>query len=150
MDVDPPFQQTYKTLLAKTTEGATDHKDVVDIIEKCELPLIDLGRLNLKNLEKEKCKSEIARASQEWGFFQVVNHGISREILDKMRSEQVKVFKQPFNEKSKEEKFLNFSRGTYRWGTPTATCLKQLSWSEAFHIPMSEIQVSNGFSSALR
>lgn len=149
MDVDPPFQLTYKTLLEKTTEGATDHKDVVDIIEECELPLIDLGRLNLKNLEKEKCKSEIARASREWGFFQVVNHGISREILDKMRSEQVKVFKQPFNEKSKEEKFLNFSRGTYRWGTPTATCLKQLSWSKAFHIPMSEIHVSNGFSTAL-
>ena len=68
MEVDPPFQQTYKTLLEKATKGAADHKDVADIIEECELPLIDLSRLNLKNLEKEKCKSEIARASQDWGF----------------------------------------------------------------------------------
>ncbi|KAG5234775.1 gibberellin beta-dioxygenase [Salix suchowensis] len=144
MDMDPPFLETYKTLLDLATEGTNGHK-VVDIIEECELPLIDLGRLNLGNLEKEKCKSDIARESQEWGFFQVVNHGISREILEKMMSEQVKVYRQPFNNKSKE--LFNFSSGTYRWGTPTATSREQLSWSEAFHIPMDEIPFSNGFSS---
>ncbi|KAJ6706887.1 GIBBERELLIN 2-BETA-DIOXYGENASE 8-LIKE [Salix viminalis] len=104
----PPFHQIYETLLDKNTRGADDHREVGEIIEECELPLIDLGRLSLGNFEKEMCKSEIARASQEWGFFQVVNHGISREILDKMRSEQVKVFKKSFNEKIKEEKVFEF------------------------------------------
>ncbi|KAG6767700.1 hypothetical protein POTOM_028914 [Populus tomentosa] len=28
---------------------------------------------------------------------------------------------------------------SYRWGTPTATCPKQFSWSEAFHIPISKV-----------
>ncbi|CAN1326903.1 Gibberellin 2-beta-dioxygenase 8 [Linum perenne] len=48
--------------------------------------------------------AEMVRASEEWGFFQVVNHGISREILDQMRHEQVKVFKQPFVKKKEEDK----------------------------------------------
>ncbi|XP_048230073.1 gibberellin 2-beta-dioxygenase 8 isoform X1 [Ricinus communis] len=144
MDIDPPFHEIYKTLLNSKTIQESETKS--SIVEECELPLIDLGRLSMDDeLEKDKCKQEIARASQDWGFFQVVNHGISREILEKMRSEQVKLFKQPFYQKSKEDKFLKFSAGTYRWGTPTATCLSQLSWSEAFHIPMTDISASNGF-----
>ncbi|KAJ9169044.1 hypothetical protein P3X46_020513 [Hevea brasiliensis] len=143
MDMDPPFHEIYKTLLDSTIE---ESRTKTGIVEECELPLIDLGRLSLdESDEKHKCEEEIARASQEWGFFQVVNHGISSEILEKIRREQVKLFKQPFYKKSKEDKFLNFSSGTYRWGTPTATCLSQLSWSEAFHIPMTDISASNGF-----
>jgi TPR repeat protein len=29
--------------------------------------------------------------------------------------------------------------GSYRWGNPTATSLRQLSWSEAFHVPLASI-----------
>ncbi|KAJ0081910.1 hypothetical protein Patl1_11053 [Pistacia atlantica] len=141
MDSDPPFRQTYKTLFDKTSEETCNE---VVTVEECELPLVDLGRLNLDESEMEECKREIAIASQEWGFFQVINHGISRDILEKLREEQVKVFRQPFDTKSKEERF---PAGSYRWGTPSATCLKQLSWSEAFHIPMTDISDSGAFSS---
>ncbi|CAI0407097.1 unnamed protein product [Linum tenue] len=111
-----------------------------EIVDECELPLIDLRPLILAGgsaEEREKCKTEMARASEEWGFFQVVNHGVSPEILDRMRREQVKAFKQPFDRKKEEDD--KFSAGTYRWGTPTATCLNQLAWSEAFHIPMTDL-----------
>ncbi|XP_031249998.1 gibberellin 2-beta-dioxygenase 8-like [Pistacia vera] len=141
MDSDPPFRQTYKTLFDKTSEETCNE---VVTVEECELPLVDLGRLNLDESEMEECKREIAIASQEWGFFQVINHGISRDILEKLREEQVKVFRQPFDTKSKKERF---PAGSYRWGTPSATCLKQLSWSEAFHIPMTDISDSGAFSS---
>ncbi|KAK8642179.1 hypothetical protein V6N13_011536 [Hibiscus sabdariffa] len=60
------------------------------------------------------------------------------ELFEKLREEQVRVFKQPFR-----NKFLNFSDGSYRWGTPTATSPRQLSWSEAFHIPMTDISSSS-------
>ncbi|KAJ4838735.1 Gibberellin 2-beta-dioxygenase 8 [Turnera subulata] len=154
METDPPLYETYKLLLDKTIKesetkaAAICDSDELVIIKECELPLIDLSGLNSSGeVERQRCKAQIARASQEWGFFQVVNHGISSDILEKMRCEQVKVFKQSFDRKSKEDKFLNFSAGTYRWGTPSATCLKQLSWSEAFHIPMNDIYPSNnGFS----
>ncbi|XP_038690402.1 gibberellin 2-beta-dioxygenase 8 isoform X2 [Tripterygium wilfordii] len=140
LSMDPPLQERYKTLFANSTKElksktADNNNNNKDIIEECELPLIDLGRLiSLDEKEKDGCKEEIARASKDWGFFQVINHAISREILEKLRCEQVKVFKQPFNKKHQ-----SFSAGSYRWGTPTATCLRQLSWSEAFHIPLTDI-----------
>lgn len=150
METDPPFHEFYKTLFNKNMEENTPQtinksdKELV-IVEECELPLIDLSRLYLSEPERAECKADIARASQEWGFFQVVNHGISPEILEKMRSEQERVFKQPFDRKTKEYRYLNFSAGSYRWGTPSATSLGQLSWSEAFHIPLSDISRSGGF-----
>lgn len=144
MDSDPPFHKTYKTLFDK------NHQDdkVLDRVEEYDLPFIDVSRLEVSDDQvRDMCKSDIARASKEWGFFQVVNHGISHELLERMRTEQEKLFKQPFDKKREDHKFLNFSAGSYRWGTPTATCLKQLSWSEAFHIPITDIYGSVGLAS---
>lgn len=141
IDSDPPFEETYKYLFNKDQNIINDEL-MVD--NECELPVIDLSRLNDDDeVAREECKSMIANASQEWGFLQVVNHGISSDILTRLRCEQKKVFKEPFDKKTKEDKFLNFSAGSYRWGTPTATCIKQLSWSEAFHIPLTDILGSN-------
>ncbi|GFP79080.1 gibberellin 2-beta-dioxygenase 8 [Phtheirospermum japonicum] len=141
---DPPFEETYKNLFDNITDPTQKNfPELSAEVEECELPLIDLSRLMLGDSEREACKKQIAMASQEWGFFQVINHGISREILEKMREEQVKLFKKPFDEKT-NYKDLNFSAGSYRWGTPSATCLKQLSWSEAFHVSLSDVLGSGG------
>ena len=150
MATDPPFHQAYKSLIEDTSNNNFDKKLV--LVEECELPLIDLSRLlhNDNVVDESECKEEIARASRQWGFFQVTNHGISKDLLEKMREEQVKVFKQPFDKKSKEDKFMNFPAGSYRWGTPSATCLNQLSWSEAFHIPMADISTSAAAFTTLR
>ncbi|KAE8707491.1 Gibberellin 2-beta-dioxygenase 8 [Hibiscus syriacus] len=142
MDPDPPLHETYKPLFDNTKISSNNRRRLVTVEER-DLPSIDLSRLSQNELEKEKCKEEMARAAHEWGFFQVINHGISMELLEKLREEQVRVFKQPFQNKCREDKFLNFSAGSYRWGTPTATSIGQLSWSEAFHIPMTDISSSS-------
>lgn len=143
MDSDPPFHKAYKTFFDKA--ASNNSKGLPLLVMECDLPLIDLSRLKLGDeAEADDCKSQIIRASQEWGFFQVINHGISPELLEKMRCEQKKVFKQPFDKKSQEDKYLNFPAGSYRWGTPTATCLRQVAWSEAFHIPLTNISGSDG------
>ncbi|CAL5191856.1 unnamed protein product [Lathyrus oleraceus] len=140
---DPPFEEAYKILLNKTQNNSNDFhhgEKKLAAVEECELPMIDLSHLEEKNEAiREKCKFEIARASQEWGFFQVINHGIPKDIFNRLKSEQEKVFKLPFDKKTKEDKFLQFSSGSYRWGTPSATCVGQLSWSEAFHIPLKDV-----------
>ncbi|KAF9620484.1 hypothetical protein IFM89_013101 [Coptis chinensis] len=105
-----------------------DNKIIPSNEECSKLPLIDLNQLNQGNLQRENCKKEMVKAAMEWGFFQVVNHGVPSKVLESMRCEIVNMFREPFEKKS-----LN---SEYRWGTPTATRLSDFSWSEAFHIPL--------------
>ncbi|CAN1840768.1 Gibberellin 2-beta-dioxygenase 6 [Linum perenne] len=106
------------------------------VMEECQLPLIDLSKLSsCDESERAGCAASICRASSEWGFFQVVNHGIDLDLVRKMRREQVNLFQLPFERKASSGLLNN----SYRWGTPTATCPKQFSWSEAFHVPLSMI-----------
>ncbi|KAL8151186.1 hypothetical protein V2J09_020994 [Rumex salicifolius] len=139
MDPNPPLEETYRALFNKSSSAKSAHELKIrweeddDVsMEEVDLPLIDLGMK-----DKEKCRREIAEASKEWGFFRVVNHGVSPGVLDAMREEQVRLFREPFVKK-KNDAFLNMSPGSYRWGSPTATCLCQLSWSEAFHVPLGD------------
>ncbi|XP_031499687.1 gibberellin 2-beta-dioxygenase 8-like [Nymphaea colorata] len=141
---DPPLHKTYRTLFEKQQ---MENHDV--IVEEHELPLIDLHILKAGRQEREKCIRNMAKASSEWGFFQVVNHGISTDLLKRMSNEQAKVFRQPFEKKAKE-KLLDFSLETYRWGAPSATNLQQLSWSEAFHIPLAKCSDSSYSDNTLR
>ncbi|GMH30282.1 hypothetical protein Nepgr_032125 [Nepenthes gracilis] len=155
MESEPPFEETYKELFENydsMKEVSKQHDMDFVAVEEAELPLIDLQWLREGDgVDREECKREMEVASKEWGFFQVVNHGISGEILEGMRREQVRVFREPFYRK--EEKAVAaagvdvMSLGSYRWGTPTATCLQQLSWSEAFHISLIEIPYFGGITS---
>ncbi|KHN36725.1 Gibberellin 2-beta-dioxygenase 8 [Glycine soja] len=81
---------------------------------------------------------EISEAARTWGFFQVVNHGVSQELLQSLRHQQVEVFRTPFARKS-QESFFNLPARSYRWGNPSATNLRQISWSEAFHMFLPDI-----------
>ncbi|GAB4826671.1 hypothetical protein Ancab_033567 [Ancistrocladus abbreviatus] len=157
MESEPPFEEAYKTLFDNHCSNmkGQEHQDDNDVIttatevEEGELPLIDLWPLTgdeegpTTKEVKEECKRGMAWAASEWGFFQVVNHGISKEVLENMRKEQEKVFREPFNKKQEMMNKKNMmSPGSYTWGTPTATCLRQLSWSEAFHIPLTDLPSS--------
>ncbi|EHA8590842.1 putative Gibberellin 2-beta-dioxygenase 8 [Cocos nucifera] len=132
MDPDPPFLKTYKALFDSQPEPS-DTNQVAEVEER-ELPLIDLSRLNRES-DVEQCKRDIMVATSEWGFFQVVNHGVSSSLLDKLRELQVNVFRLPFVKKA-SEKLLDLSPENYRWGSPRPTSLRQLSWSEAYHVPL--------------
>ncbi|KAE9612800.1 putative gibberellin 2-beta-dioxygenase [Lupinus albus] len=147
---DPPFHEAYKSLFEKIISNNEEINGLNnEVMVECELPLINIKVLEESDpVAREECKSNIARASQQWGFFQVINHGISSDILKRLRCEQEKLFRKPFHNKTKEDEFFNFSAGSYRWGSPTATCITQLSWSEAFHIPLTDILYSSNSSSS--
>nr|GEV35156.1 gibberellin 2-beta-dioxygenase 8-like [Tanacetum cinerariifolium] len=144
---DPPFFEFYKNLFEKEETSKKNFIGVLDDVEEWDLPVIDLSRLCGEGWESAKCKKEIAEASQKYGFFQVINHGVSYDILEKMRCEQMKVFKNTFHAKAKNQCESNFPIGSYRWGTPSATCLRQLAWSEAFHVPLTDISNMSGLTS---
>lgn len=77
-----------------------------------KLPMIDLGRLLHGDSDSDGCKKDIAAAAREWGFFQERNHGVPKQLVERIYVEQMKVFPQPFNKK-KEERLLNFSVDSY-------------------------------------
>ncbi|KAL8515607.1 hypothetical protein ACS0TY_014340 [Phlomoides rotata] len=66
------------------------------------IPIIDLSKLFKGS--KDDFSHEISKlmtSCQEWGFFQVVNHGIDLELLEKMEKVAMEFFMMPLEEKQK-------------------------------------------------
>ncbi|KAK6146644.1 hypothetical protein DH2020_020513 [Rehmannia glutinosa] len=151
LESNPPLAQVYHKISSVKTICERAH--VLQSEDECEkfehLPLIDLkGLTSSDDDERATCALKIVHASSEWGFFQVVNHGISPKLLSQMRREQIELFNASFSRKST----CGLLNNSYRWGTPTATSPDNFSWSEAFHIPLTKIsdQACYGEFSSLR
>ncbi|CAN1131104.1 1-aminocyclopropane-1-carboxylate oxidase homolog 3 [Linum perenne] len=71
-------------------------------------PIIDLGGINAPGIRKE-IVGRIMEASATWGFFQVVNHGISATVLEDMLNGARSFFEQDYEEK-KEFYSRDFSK----------------------------------------
>lgn len=66
----------------------------------CEIPVIDLSNLvDHSGHLREKTVEEIASGSREWGIFQIVNHGISEELIQRLQSVGEEFFRLPQEEK---------------------------------------------------
>lgn len=66
------------------------------------IPVIDLSNLYTNKEEsgvREETMSLISRACSEWGFFQVVNHGVSQELMSRTREVWREFFHLPVEEK---------------------------------------------------
>ncbi|KAI7740594.1 hypothetical protein M8C21_029887 [Ambrosia artemisiifolia] len=66
------------------------------------IPVIDFSKLNGE--EREKTMAEIANGCEEWGFFQLVNHGISVELLERVKKVTTECYKE-----EREENFFKDS-----------------------------------------
>ncbi|GMY37825.1 protein SRG1-like [Fagus crenata] len=95
------------------------------------VPVIDLERLDVEdymNSELERLHS----ACKDWGFFQVVNHGVSTSLLDEFRKEIESFFKLPYEEK---KKLWQQPNGLEGFGQLFVVSDEQkLDWSEMFYI----------------
>ena len=60
------------------------------------VPVIDVNELNHPDT-----LAEVDAACREWGFFQVINHGIPQGVIDKMMNETHAFFSQPLEQKRK-------------------------------------------------
>ncbi|XWS74941.1 hypothetical protein CRYUN_Cryun01aG0041700 [Craigia yunnanensis] len=89
-----------------------EHKDRPQVSENLpaslEIPVIDFSLL-VKGDEDERRKLDLA--FKEWGFFQITNHGIAREVLHKMKTAVAAFFELPLNEKKKYAMAANDLQG---------------------------------------
>ncbi|XP_021287907.1 protein SRG1-like [Herrania umbratica] len=73
---------------------------VADAGSMSEIPVIDMEGL----VSKESMDSELAEldlACKEWGFFQLINHGMSLSLVEKVKTEIQDFFNLPMEEKKK-------------------------------------------------
>ncbi|KAL6642460.1 hypothetical protein ACP70R_020641 [Stipagrostis hirtigluma subsp. patula] len=64
-----------------------------------EVPMVDLGRLlNPESFEDEAAKLRFA--CEEWGFFQLVNHGITEKIIANIKRDTQEFFQLPLEVKN--------------------------------------------------
>ncbi|XVE49139.1 hypothetical protein DITRI_Ditri01bG0058300 [Diplodiscus trichospermus] len=96
-EVDPAFIQDL------------EHRPKLSINEAEGIPLIDLSVLNSPDAVSDPSTlqslvSEIGDACKNWGFFQVINHGVPLEIRQKLEQASRKFFAQPLEERLKISK----------------------------------------------
>ncbi|CAA0809971.1 1-aminocyclopropane-1-carboxylate oxidase 5 [Striga hermonthica] len=72
------------------------------------IPVIDFSKV--EGDERAKTMAQIANCCEDWGFFQLINHGISEELLKRVRkvaSECYNLEREPFFKNSKPVKLLD-------------------------------------------
>ncbi|XWS21678.1 hypothetical protein CRYUN_Cryun30bG0074800 [Craigia yunnanensis] len=69
------------------------------------IPVIDFSKLNGE--ERAKTLAQIANACEEWGFFQLVNHGIPDELLERIKKVSSDFYKLEREENFKNSKLVN-------------------------------------------
>ncbi|CAN1799436.1 Protein SRG1 [Linum perenne] len=73
---------------------------VVSQYDGPEVPIVDLEKL----IDESSMDSELQKlhsACKDWGFFQLVNHGVSSTLVEKMKTQVEEFFNLPIEEKKK-------------------------------------------------
>ncbi|WJX67844.1 Protein srg1 [Trifolium repens] len=65
-----------------------------------EIPVIDMKKLHSSEFRSSEL-SKLHLACKDWGFFQLVNHGVSSSLVEKVKSETQDFFNLPMSEKKK-------------------------------------------------
>jgi len=110
----------------------SDHES--DSSSKFSVPIIDLQDINTNPCLHVEVLKKIRSACKEWGFFQVINHGISVSVLDEMISgirrfhEQDVDARKPFYTRDKSKKVRYFSNGSL-FTDPAANWRDSLTFS---------------------
>ncbi|KAI4354532.1 hypothetical protein L6164_003385 [Bauhinia variegata] len=104
-----------------------------------EIPVIDLSLLSCGNKE-ELLKLDVA--CKDWGFFQLVNYGVPKEVLQRMKSSATEFFELPIEEKNKFSMPSNDIQG---YGHANVVSEDQtLDWSDAL------IEIIEAYSSEVK
>lgn len=95
-----------------------------------QLPVIDMEKVLSNDHDIEVQRLHLA--CKEWGFFQVVNHGVSSSLMEKLKSEIRAFFDLPLEEKKKFEQQKGSIEG---FGQDVVFSEDQkLDWNDLFYV----------------
>ncbi|GLT90958.1 hypothetical protein SLE2022_088720 [Rubroshorea leprosula] len=101
--------------------------------EGSQVPTIDLRDIDSEDPEvRETCREELKKAAMDWGVMHLVNHGISDDLMDRVKKAGEAFFNLPVEEK---EKYANDqSTGQIQgYGSKLANNTSgQLEWEDYF------------------
>lgn len=70
-----------------------------DFIFSDEIPTIDLSSLQDPNYDKTTIATEVGKACERWGFFQVINHGLPLDLRRRVENTAAEFFNLTAEEK---------------------------------------------------
>ncbi|PQQ02309.1 hypothetical protein Pyn_24375 [Prunus yedoensis var. nudiflora] len=73
------------------------------------IPVIDFSKLDGE--ERAQTLAQLANGCEEWGFFQLVNHGISDELLERVKKVSSECFKLEREEEFKKSALVKSLNG---------------------------------------
>ncbi|KAL5552188.1 hypothetical protein UlMin_002364 [Ulmus minor] len=101
-------------------------------VEGPQVPTIDLNDIDSEDpLVREKCREELKKAASDWGVMHLVNHGISDDVIDRVKKAGEAFFELPVEEK---EKYANdqASGNIQGYGSKLANTVSKLEWLDYF------------------
>ncbi|KAI3456078.1 hypothetical protein Pfo_012741 [Paulownia fortunei] len=108
-----------------------DHPIPSNLSSLPEIPVIDMQKL----LDTDLMDSELDKlhnACQEWGFFQLINHGVDSVVMETMKLEIQEFFNLPIEEKNK---FCQGPGDLEGYGQAFVVSEEQkLDWADLFYI----------------
>ncbi|XP_073061333.1 oxoglutarate-dependent flavonoid 7-O-demethylase 1-like [Primulina eburnea] len=100
-----------------------------NVFPSSEVPIIDMHKLDGDSMVE---LGKLHDACQEWGFFQLINHGVSSEVVENMNLEVQKFFHLPIEEK---KRFYQEEGGIEGYGQAVLISEDQkLDWADTFSI----------------
>ncbi|KAK4562979.1 hypothetical protein RGQ29_005457 [Quercus rubra] len=120
-EVDPAFVQE------------PEHRPRITYIEGQGIPLIDLSPIHSSG-DFSALVKEIGNACKEWGFFQVINHGVPLEKRQKIEDVSRKFFAQSLEDKRKVRRTEKVVLGYY----DTEHTKNVRDWKEVFDYNIEE------------
>ncbi|KAM3251189.1 protein SRG1-like isoform X1 [Capsicum annuum] len=123
-----------KKLVTIPSRYVRDDQDHSVASSNKEAPVIDMQRLINSN-DHDSMNIELQKlhfAAKEWGFFQLINHGVSSSVVEKMKHESQAFFDLPLEEKNK---FGRSPGDTDGFGQLLVVSDKQkLDWVDIFYL----------------
>ncbi|RCV43824.1 hypothetical protein SETIT_9G324600v2 [Setaria italica] len=101
------------------------------------IPIVDLNKLLDPQSTEEECV-KLVSACQNWGFFQLTNHGVPDEVIENLMNDIAEFFKQPLEAKKACSQLPNSLEG---YGQAFVVSDNQkLDWSDRFFLHVRPVE----------